>query len=526
MTDSAQVASLAEDVGRQPGGDGAITSHLRAMKAHPLLVAVVTVTALLSGLVWSALRAPEYRSSAQVVVTPLPQDDRTFLGLQVLRDSNDPTRTVQTAATLVESAPGAAELTARRLGRGWDRQAVLDSVAVEPEGESNILAVTGSAADASTAARLANEFARAALEARGRALRVQVERRIADLRGRERPARRRGTVDAETELAQRLDQLETFRNGADPTLSLSQPATAPTAPVGAAPWLVALLSLIAGVALASGAALLAELLDPRIRDEQEARGLYPLPVLSRIPEVPGASQAGGSSSPVSMPSAAREAFRAVQAQLKLPQAGGPRALMITSASSGDGKTTCAVNLAFALVTAGHRVVLVDLDLRKPDVGAVLGVDHDRGLASLLTQGSQLSDVLVQAPQLPPLRVAVGERGDAVAFEALTRRLPEIIAEARDLADYVVLDTPPLGEVSDALTAAEHVDDVMLVTRPGHTDRAGLERVRDLLERADRRPLGALVVGGTSSTKSHYHTYGLSSRGNGAGPAPLARALRR
>lgn len=515
------------DFGRSEADQGAVRPYLRAIAAHPLLVALVTLAALLAGVAWSALRGPEYEASAQVLLTPLPQDDRTFLGLQLLRDSNDPTRTVQTAAQLVESAPGATELTARRLGRGWDRQAVLDSVAVEPQGESNILAVIGSAQEATTAARLANEFARAALDARGKALRAQVERRIAEVEARERTGEGRETIDAETELAQLRDQLETFRRGADPTLSLSQPASVPAAPTGAAPWLVGLLSLLAGFALGSGAALLAELLDPRIREEQEALKLYPLPVLSRIPDVPHAYPRGGIASPVSMPPAAREAFRAVQAQLKPRGDGEPCVMMVTSASSGDGKTTCAVNLAFAFVTAGHRVILLDLDLRKPDVGEALGVAHDRGLASLVAEGSQLSDVLVQAPQLPPLRVAVaGAEGDVVAFEALTRRLPEIIAEARGLADYVILDSPPLGEVSDALTVAEYVDEVVLVTRPGHTDRAGLERVRDLLERADRRPLGMLVIGGTGAAKSHYYTYGLSSRGNGAVPAPLARVLRR
>ena len=519
--------ALRADFGRLEADDGAIRPYLRAIRAHPLLVALVTLAALLASVVWSALRAPEYEASAQILLTPLPQDDRTFLGLQLLRDSNDPTRTVQTAATLVESAPGAAELTALRLGGGWDRQAVLESVVVEPEGESNILAVTGTAEEATTAARLANQFARAALDARGKALRAQVERRTAELEARERTGKSRDTIEAETELAQLRDQLETFRRGADPTLSLSQPASAPAAPAGAALWLVALLSLLAGFALGSGAALLAELLDPRVREEREALTLYPLPVLSRIPDVSHAAAGAAIASPVSMPPAVREAFRAVQAQLKPPHEAGPCALMVTSASSGDGKTTCAVNLAFALVTAGHRVILLDLDLRKPDLGGVLGIGHERGLASLLTQGSQLADVLVQAPQLPPLRVAVaGTDGDVVAFEALTRRLPELIAEARDLADYVVLDSPPLGEVSDALTAAEYVDDLLLVTRPGHTDRAGLERVRDLLERAERRPLGMLVVGGAGATKSHYYAYGSAWHRNGAGPAPLARALRR
>lgn len=512
------MASLDHRKGSPAADGGAAASYIQAVRRRPLLVVAATVAALVASLAWGALRSPDYEASAQILLTPLPQDDRTFLGMQILRDAGDPTRTVQTAATLVRS-PRAAELTAARLGGGWDARRVLDHVAVEPAGESNILSVSGKASDAGTAARLANEFANGALTARAEALRAQVANAIVQVRSRlkeTRHARRRPAGGGE--LLERLDELETFRAGQDPTLSLSQPAIAPRSPAGAPAWLVAILSMIAGLGLGSGAALLAELRSPRVRDEQEALALYELPLLARIPDVPGAFAAGSVASPASTAPAVREGFRSVQVQLDQGEAPLPRALLVTSPSAGDGKTTCAVNLAFALVSAGHRVILVDLDLRKPDVGKMLGVGGNRGLVSLTKRGAHLSELLVQVPHVAPLRVAACAPGDVVLLEALTARLPDIIAEAKGLADYVILDTPPLGEVSDALRAAMHADELLLVMRPGHTDRGGLQLVSELLERSGLSPRGAIVVGGQAPTRNSYYGYGLVHE-NGAHPGP-------
>ncbi len=80
------------------------------------------------------------------------------------------------------------------------------------------------------------------------------------------------------------------------------------------------------------------------------------------------------------------------------------------------------------------------------------------------------------------------------LEAVSRRLPDLLREARELADYVIVDTPPLGQVSDALRAATVVDDIILVTRPGNTDRIELQHTRELLDRMGHTPTGLLVIG--------------------------------
>jgi Mrp family chromosome partitioning ATPase len=166
------------------------------------------------------------------------------------------------------------------------------------------------------------------------------------------------------------------------------------------------------------------------------------------------------------------------------------------------------------------VILVDFDLRRPQIGAALGVKSDRGLVSLLTPETKLADALVQAPQLPPLRVLpAGGEGDVILLEALSRRLPELLREAEQLADYVIIDTAPLGEVSDALRIADAVDDIVIVTRPGHTNRSHFLDMRDLLQQTGISPLGLVLVGAQSSGSSSYYTYGFHPRGPGGRERP-------
>jgi capsular exopolysaccharide synthesis family protein len=488
--------------------EGALGPYLRAIRAHRVLVPAIVLLAVLGAIAFLALRSPSYEASADILVNPVAQTDTTFTGVPVLRDTpGDPTRTGQTAANVLDSSL-AARMTAEELGDGWTLESVQTAVDVQPKGQSDILSVTAKTGDADEAAKVANTFAKAALDARAATLKVPIEAALKRLQTQldslEKDDPARGN------LAAAINTLETALSNGDPSLSLLQEARPPTGASGTPKWLVLVLALLAGILLASGTAVVLEMLDSRVRDQEEALSLFPLPVLARVPKL-GRRQRDGATDPLKAPPAVREAYRTLLVQLE-QRPGSHRTIMVTSGSSADGKTTSAVNLAFALVGAGHRVILVDFDLRRPQVGAALGVKSDRGLVSLLSPDTPLSEALVQAPQLPPLRVLpAGGEGDVILLEALSRRLPDLLKEAEELADYVVIDTAPLGEVSDALRIADAVDDILIVTRPGHTNRAHFLDMRDLLQQAGISPLGIVLVGAESSGQSNYYTYGFHPR---------------
>jgi Mrp family chromosome partitioning ATPase/capsular polysaccharide biosynthesis protein len=514
------------DVGGSRGAgaapEGALRPYLRAINAHRVLVALCTLAALVGCVAWLSQRTPQYEATAEILVIPLPQgSDDPYQGLQFLRDSGDPTRTIQTAATLIESA-AAAQRTARLMGGGWTRDSVGSNVRVQPQGESSVLAITGKATSGEEAAKLANTYAGAALAVRSEELRRAVESQLDRLGRQQERLVASGREEAAADLAREISALEGVRDGNDPTLSSAEDAVAPTTSLGTPGWLLVLLALAAGFAIGSALALLRELTDRRIRDEEELVTLFPAPVLARAPIMRGRRRRGPLS-PADMPPGVREAFRTLRVQLER-QPGTHRTVMLTSATSGDGKTTSAINLALSLVGGGHRVVLIDFDLRKPDLAAMLGIDARRSLVSTLT-GTPLHELLTPAPQLPPLQVvpAASTEGDVALLESLRRRMPAILEEARMLADYVVLDTAPLGEVADALTIADQVDDIMIVARPGHSNRANMESVRDLLNGAGLTPTGFLLVGERSGHSTAYHTYGTPPRDRGSARRPLARA---
>jgi Mrp family chromosome partitioning ATPase/capsular polysaccharide biosynthesis protein len=467
---------------------GALAPYLRAIRAHRIVVVLVTLVACAAAVAWHTQREPTYEAGAKILLTPLASGETTFAGVQVIRDSNDPTRTAQTAAALIES-PQAAQTAAQRVAGGYSAARVEQAIKVRPEGQSNIIVVSAQAPDPLLAARLADAYATAALERRNAVVTEQIA-----------PIVKRLRVSRFADDRARAGTLQSIAG--DPTLSVSQAAVAPEDPIGAATWIVGLLAIVAGFTIAATAALLMEHLDRRVREEDDFRAAYPIPVLARVPKVRDRIFAGGDLDAV--PPVVREAYRTLQVQIE--QLGpASRVVMITSGSGSDGKTSVAINLARELVDTGHRVLLMDLDVRKPDLTRIVGLARSADVMTLANAQTAVKDIVVPAPRLPQLLVMPGgrrERHDAVLGD-LAQRLPEIVAEARTLADYVVIDTAPLGWVSDALRLVPYIDQVVVVARPGTTERRHFEQLRDLLSRAGTVPAGMVIVAATGRDDDSY-----------------------
>lgn len=246
----------------------------------------------------------------------------------------------------------------------------------------------------------------------------------------------------------------------------------------------------------------------RVRDEAELTHMYPLPVLARVPLLKRLALKGAGGPSLLVVPEVREAFRTIIAQLETSH-DSDRSLMLTSASTGDGKTTSSVNLAMSLAGTGHSVALLDLDFRKPDLALRLNLDRTASIQDIISDLDQrkgIKDLLVEVPPLHSLKVlsVSADPENAVLVDALNHRLPELLAAARGHAEYVVIDTAPLGEVSDALRVAQIVDAVILVARLGNTRRRNLQITRDLLERTGRTPAGYLLIGGDQGATGTYY----------------------
>lgn len=484
---------------------GAHVPYLRAVRAHLLLVVAVAVVAVAIAAVLEERRTPTYATTAQVLVTPVTSGG-VYVGLPVVTESSsDPARTLQTATSVLES-PAAALATSKKLRGHWTQKSVGEAISVQPRGESSIVSITGTANSAAEAAALTNDYADTALSLHAAQLSKEVASEVSQLQARQKELGPGETADA-SQIAEKLTALSAVEGGRDPNFSLLQAAEVPTSASGSSKKLIVILALLAGLVIGTGAATAIEYLNRRVRDEDEMLSLYPLPVLSRVPPLPRGARDGTSFELI--PPRVREAFRTLQIQLSPNSPESGRTVMFTSPSPRDGKTTSAINFALMLAAANFRVILFDFDLRKPDIGERLGVSAD--YMDLFRLNTALSELLVGVPAAPGLRViSAPVQGDVTPLlEAISRRLPELLHEARGLADYVIVDTPPIGQVSDALRAAMVVEDIVLVVRPGNTDRDELKRTRELLDRMDHTPTGLLVIGETG-VSDVYATYGGSA----------------
>jgi Mrp family chromosome partitioning ATPase/capsular polysaccharide biosynthesis protein len=486
--------------------EGAHEPFVRAVRAHRWLVAIIFVLAIVVTVFIAETRSPTYKTSAQVLVAPVSSSVSSYAGLSVVNDdSTDPVRPFQTAASLLSSRSAALN-TAQSLGTGWSEKQVEDAIDVLPEGESDVVSVTGSADTAAKATLLTNTYLRLALSGHLATIEAQARSLVTQLVAQQKALPTSDTADLAT-IAPQVVALRAVVAGHDPNFAVLQQAPTPTSPSGTSKKLIVLLGALAGLIVAIGTATLIERLNRRVRDETEVLEEYPLPVLARVPVLPRGVPSAAASADL-LPPRLQEAYRTLRVQLPPRRDRAARTIMFTSPTPGDGKTSSAINLALMLTAADLNVVLIDFDLRKPDIGNRLGEYTD--FMEYFRFNVPLSELLSSTHGDSRLRVVSSNSyGDVTPLlEALTQRLPEMLHDLGRVADYVIIDTAPLGQVSDALRVAPLVDDSILVVRPGHTDRTDLLRTRELLDRMGHPPTGLLLIGDPDAGDAQY-AYGMS-----------------
>ncbi|WP_127505737.1 polysaccharide biosynthesis tyrosine autokinase [Actinoplanes solisilvae] len=247
--------------------------------------------------------------------------------------------------------------------------------------------------------------------------------------------------------------------------------------------------LLLGVLSALGLARRRDRLRGRVHFEQQTG----VRVLATIPRVPR-SRGPGAPLPVllrSPASADAEAYRFLRARLD-QQLRCPATVLVAGGRTGEGRSTTAANLAVALAQSGRRVVLVDTDVRHPALHLMFDLSRDRGLTSVLSGEHTLAETLA-AGAIVNLRVlaAGAPRGaDLLAGNQLTGLLHEL----REQCDVVVLDSPPLLGVADAVGLAAHADHVLLVADHSRTTRADAVRAAAELGQVAPDRLAAVLVG--------------------------------
>jgi capsular exopolysaccharide synthesis family protein len=226
-----------------------------------------------------------------------------------------------------------------------------------------------------------------------------------------------------------------------------------------------------------------------------------------------------------------EAYRAFRTALLLSQAGGVRSVVVTSSMPAEGKTSTAVNLATVLGQLGRSVLLIDADLHKPRLHEVFRVSNRKGLVSVLAESADPTQVLMQTQvagvYLMPAGPSTPNPSGLLASKAMAR----FLELAQQKFDHVVIDTPPVSPISDALILGNQTDGIVLCVQAGKTPREIVARVRDDIQRSNVRILGVLLnnlqadASGYGKYHYYYRYYGDESKGaasSGGGGVPFLR----
>jgi polysaccharide biosynthesis transport protein len=324
-------------------------------------------------------------------------------------------------------------------------------------------------------------------------------------------------------LRRRLNEANISNDIALSNLQIVEPAEKPLSSSSPNVKLNLTLSTAIGLALGAGLALFREHLDTTLKTPADIWRTLSLPTLGIVPllsslprrryrfgrmlkrslqrRLPRSSSvAARSAAPGLMTfyrplSPLAESFRTIRSSLLLSQAEKPpQVLLITSAQTGDGKTTSTLNLAVAFAQSGHAAVVIDADLRKGSCHRLLQMPNITGLSHLLTSNLPIEEALQQTTMEGLSLLSRGTSLPNPADFMASQRMKQILQDLRHRYNFVLIDSPPALVMSDAAVLSKLCDGILLIVRSQKTTPSAASRAVELFEMVDARILGVVLNG--------------------------------
>lgn len=282
--------------------------------------------------------------------------------------------------------------------------------------------------------------------------------------------------------------------------SVIDPATVPNTPSAPKPTTNIALGIILGALIGLGQALLRSVLDTRVRHSDDIESVTNKPILATVGHISKNQDA-------SEKRAHSEAYRRLRTNISFMGLGGERrtSFVISSSVPGEGKTQTSVSLARVLAQAGETVLLIDADLRRPQVAQRMQLDSELGLTDVLTRRGTLADLAIPASTnlwVLPAGTIPPNPSELLGSEAMAKLLNLVEREF----DYVIIDTPPVIPVTDAVVLASQTGGIILVTRSGITRRNQISESIEILDAGNATVLGVVLNDVQLRSKSDRYGY--------------------
>jgi capsular exopolysaccharide synthesis family protein len=303
-------------------------------------------------------------------------------------------------------------------------------------------------------------------------------------------------------LLARYQELQVAENMQVSNARVITPAIIPVVPIKSRQYTNLLQGLIGGVLLGAATAFMLEKMDNTIKTTKSAQELLNYTLLAYIPSFSNGSEiadiivSNQSDSPMS------EAFRMLETNLRFFNSQQRiKVVVVSSSVPKEGKSTISANLAFAMSQLGHKVLLIDADLRKPNQNKIWKVANEIGLSNVIKGQSNLDSALIEIT--PNLHlITAGKETKNPSKIIGSSQMPKLIDQVAQEYDFVVIDTPPLTVSADATILGKLATGILFVVRPGVADTDSVSIAKNVLDQANQNVLG-VVMNGISARQQYY-----------------------
>lgn len=310
-------------------------------------------------------------------------------------------------------------------------------------------------------------------------------------------------------LLEKLEETKISEAGVIGRATIIDPAVTPMVPVKPNKKLTLAVGGVLGIFLGILMVFLREAFDKTISDEEYVKQvLKDAPVLGRIPEVefPESSEHPELVVINSPTSPQAEALKLTATNIEYSTTPAPKIIAITSSGPGEGKTFIAANIALSYAQNGVKTLLLDLDMRKPRIEKVLGIERinvgvsnhilkDVPLDRIITKYQENLDIIPVGP-IPPNPTAL----------LTSKKLEELVATLRTMYDKIVIDLPPILAAADALIVSKLVDGLVLIIRAGKTQKSSLKAAFENIVTSSSKLLGSVINAINANQMGYYYYY--------------------